>query len=107
MPEKPGEEKIRYLFDNMLVFVEISLYCMVQTFLRGGAGINAISGYVGIDVWVADMGIIPHLDPASLKNGKRLLIHKIGEGIANLAKGPAMIRENAEKSINILKDSYF
>ncbi len=29
---------------------------MVQTFLAGGAGINAISRQVGADVWVVDMG---------------------------------------------------
>ena len=35
---------------------------MVQTFLVGGAGINAISRQIGADVWVVDMGIVPELD---------------------------------------------
>ena len=72
---------------------------MVQTFLSGGAGINVISRYVGADVWVVDMGIIPDLDPGSLKGGNQFLVRKIAKGTANLVKGPAMTREDAENSI--------
>jgi nicotinate-nucleotide--dimethylbenzimidazole phosphoribosyltransferase len=72
---------------------------MVQTFLRGGAGINAISRHVGAKVWVVDMGIIPELDPNSLDGGDQLMVRKIAPGTANLAKGPAMTRQDAEKSI--------
>ena len=53
---------------------------MVQTFLVGGAGINAISRQVGADVWVVDMGIIPALAAAGLKGAERLLVKKIGNG---------------------------
>jgi nicotinate-nucleotide--dimethylbenzimidazole phosphoribosyltransferase len=72
---------------------------MVQTFLRGGAGINAISRHVGAEVWVVDMGMIPELDPRTMDGGDRLLIHKMGRGTANLARGPAMTREQAERAI--------
>ena len=72
---------------------------MVQTFLRGGAGINAISRHVGAEVWVVDMGIIPELDAKSLDGGDRLIVRKIASGTTNLAKGPAMTRQDAEKSI--------
>lgn len=72
---------------------------MVQTFLGGGAGINAISRHVGAEVWVVDMGIIPQLNPALLNGGDRLKVRKIGAGTANLSKGPAMTRQDAEKSI--------
>mgnify|MGYP000113469755 FL=1 len=72
---------------------------MVQTFLRGGAGINAISRHVGAEVWVVDMGIIPELDPNSLDGGDQLMVRKIAPGTANLAKGPAMTHQDAEKSI--------
>jgi nicotinate-nucleotide--dimethylbenzimidazole phosphoribosyltransferase len=72
---------------------------MVQTFLRGGAGINAISRHVGAQVWVVDMGIIPELDPESIDGGNQLMVRKIAGGTANLAKGPAMTRQDAEKSI--------
>ena len=72
---------------------------MIQTFLSGGAGINAIARHVGAEVWVADMGIIPELDAARLKNGNRLLVRKIGRGTRNLARGPAMTREEALKAV--------
>ncbi|MEJ2655768.1 MAG: nicotinate-nucleotide--dimethylbenzimidazole phosphoribosyltransferase [Desulfobacterales bacterium] len=72
---------------------------MVRTFLRGGAGINAISRHVGAQVWVVDMGIIPELNPDSMDGGNRLMVRKIGPGTGNLAKEPAMTRQDAEKSI--------
>ena len=72
---------------------------MVGTFLKGGAGINAICRHVGAEVWVVDMGIIPELDPDSMDGGDRLLIHKVGNGTSNFVKGPAMTREQAEKAI--------
>ncbi len=72
---------------------------MVGTFLKGGAGINAICRHVGAEVWVVDMGIIPDLDPDSMEGGDRLLIRKVANGTSNFAKGPAMTREQAEKAI--------
>jgi nicotinate-nucleotide--dimethylbenzimidazole phosphoribosyltransferase len=72
---------------------------MIRTFLRGGAGINAISRHVGAQVWVVDMGIIAELDPESIDGGNRLMLRKIAPGTANLSKGPAMTVTDAEKSI--------
>ena len=72
---------------------------MVQTFLKNGAGINAISRQVGAEVLVVDMGIIPELNPGSLDGGERLLIHKISPGTKNLSKEPAMSRQAAVKAI--------
>jgi nicotinate-nucleotide--dimethylbenzimidazole phosphoribosyltransferase len=72
---------------------------MVQTFLAGGAGINAISRHVKADVWVVDLGIIPNLDPRELGGGDRFIVKKIANGTANLVKGPAMTRDDAEKAI--------
>ncbi|MBW2569626.1 MAG: nicotinate-nucleotide--dimethylbenzimidazole phosphoribosyltransferase [Deltaproteobacteria bacterium] len=72
---------------------------MVQTFLKGGAGINAIARYAGAEVWVVDMGIIPELDQDLLEGGDRFLVRKVARGTDNLANGPAMTRSNAEKSV--------
>lgn len=72
---------------------------MIQTFLAGGAGINALARRLDAEVWVADMGIVPELDAASLANGSRLLIRKMGPGTANFARGPAMAPEQAYKAI--------
>ncbi len=74
---------------------------MVQTFLAGGAGINAISRQVGADVWVVDMGIIPELDLTGLKGADRLIVEKVGNGTANFTRGPAMSRQDAEKAIQV------
>ena len=74
---------------------------MVQTFLAGGAGINAISRHVGAEVWVVDVGIIPELDPAALPNKDRFFVRKVGNGTANFATGPAMTLDEAEKSVQV------
>ena len=69
---------------------------MVQTFLGGGAGINAIARHVAADVHVVDMGILADLGGI---DSDRLINHKIAAGTANFTRGPAMSRENAEQSI--------
>ncbi len=74
---------------------------MVQTFLAGGAGINAISRQVGADVWVVDMGIIPSLDVSDMPGADRLIVEKIGSGTSNFTKEPAMSQPDAEKAIRI------
>lgn len=68
---------------------------MVQTFLAGGAGINAVARHVGARVWVVDMGIVPALDPRT----SDFKISKIGRGTASFSNGPAMTRAQAEKAI--------
>jgi len=72
---------------------------MIKTFLNGGAGINILAGQVNADVFVVDMGIITDLDPVSLNGEDRLFIHKVAKGTANLSRGPAMSRKDAEQSI--------
>ncbi len=72
---------------------------MVRTILAGGAGINALAKCADAQVWVVDMGIIPDLEPATLQKQDRFFVRKIQRGTANLAKGPAMTLEDAEKSI--------
>ncbi len=69
---------------------------MVQTFLAGGAGINAIARHVTADVYVVDMGIMAELDGV---DNDRLIVHKIAPGTANFARGPAMSPKDAEQSI--------
>lgn len=74
---------------------------MVQTFLAGGAGINAIGRHAGAQVWVVDMGIIPAIDPQAVVGGHHLKVSKIGRGTASFANGPAMTRAQAEQSVII------
>ena len=72
---------------------------MVRAFLNGGAGINILADQVNAEVWVVDMGIIAHVDPDSVANPERLLVHKMGQGTRNMAKGPAMSRQNAAAAV--------
>jgi len=72
---------------------------MVQTFLAGGAGINAIARHVGARVWVVDMGMIPFIDPLSVSGGEHLKVHKVGPGTASFVQGPAMTRDQAAQAV--------
>lgn len=72
---------------------------MVRAFLKGGAGINAISRLVKAEVWVVDMGIIPDIDPTSLEGGDRLRVRKVARGTDNLALGPAMSGHQAQTAV--------
>jgi len=72
---------------------------MVKNFIRGGAGINALARWVGADVIVVDMGIIPDVDALSIEGNNSFRPCKVGRGTANLARGPAMSREQAETAI--------
>ena len=72
---------------------------MVQTFLAGGAGINAISRQVGAEVWVVDMGVIADIDTTGLKGADHLLVKKVAKGTANFTRGPAMPRPDAEAAL--------
>jgi nicotinate-nucleotide--dimethylbenzimidazole phosphoribosyltransferase len=68
---------------------------MVLNFLGGGAAINVLARQSGARVVVVDMGVAANItDPSG-----KLISHKISLGTANLAKGPAMTREQARESI--------
>lgn len=72
---------------------------MVKNFIRGGAGINALARWAGADVIVVDMGIIPVVDSLAVQGSHSLRSCKLGPGTANLARGPAMAREQAEAAV--------
>jgi nicotinate-nucleotide--dimethylbenzimidazole phosphoribosyltransferase len=72
---------------------------MVKTFLAGGAGINAVARHAGARVWVADMGIIPEIDPEATGSGESFKVSKIGRGTASFASGPAMSRQQAGQAV--------
>ncbi len=69
---------------------------MVYTFIRGGAGINVISRHAGNDVVVVDIGV-----DGDFEDVEGLVKRKVGRGTKNIAKGPAMTREEAIKSIMV------
>lgn len=67
---------------------------MVDSFLQGGAAICILARHAGARVVVVDMGVAAKLD---FRPG--LVSRKIAPGTANMAKGPAMSREQALESV--------
>jgi nicotinate-nucleotide--dimethylbenzimidazole phosphoribosyltransferase len=69
---------------------------MVLNFLHGGAGINVLGRHVGARVIVVDMGVASDIEP-----NPALVSRKIAYGTSDMARGPAMSREQAIKSIEV------
>ena len=67
---------------------------MVYNFLRGGAGINVLARLVGARVVVADLGVA-----SKMEKHENLIDKKVALGTQNMARGPAMSREQAIRSI--------
>ncbi|MDD4889130.1 MAG: nicotinate-nucleotide--dimethylbenzimidazole phosphoribosyltransferase [Phycisphaerae bacterium] len=70
---------------------------MVMNFVAGGAGINALARLVGARVVVVDMGVAGDL--SALAKAGKIVSRRIAPGAANIARGPAMSREDAARSI--------
>lgn len=66
---------------------------MVLNFLRGGAAINVLARHAGAEVRVVDIGV------ATEVSGPGLLARNVRRGTANMAKGPAMSREEAVRAL--------
>ena len=67
---------------------------MVLNFLHGGAAINVLARHVGARITIVDMGVATDVQPHP-----SLVVKKIAYGTANMTKGPAMTREQAELAI--------
>ncbi len=67
---------------------------MVYNFLNGGAGINVLARHAQARVVVADLGVASDLKPSP-----ELVVNKIGYGTKNMAKGQAMSRQEAIRSL--------
>ena len=67
---------------------------MVFNFLTGGAGINVLARQIGAKVVIADVGVNfdfpPEMAPVDCK---------VAKGTQNMAKGPAMTREQAAQAV--------
>jgi nicotinate-nucleotide--dimethylbenzimidazole phosphoribosyltransferase len=69
---------------------------MVYNFLRGGAGINALSGHAGADIFVVDIGV-----DWDFEGTEGLIIKKIKRGTNNFAKVRAMATGEAASCIEV------
>ena len=69
---------------------------MVLNFLNGGAAMSVLSKHVGAELVVVDIGVAEDLPDHPL-----LVKKKIAYGTANMAKGPAMTRDEAIAAIEV------
>ncbi len=70
---------------------------MVRNFLNGGAGINALARVARAQVVVVDMGVAAQIH--GVEQNARFISRKIAPGTANMARGPAMSKDQALASI--------
>lgn len=97
-------KKIIYTFagDHGVTEEGVSLYPkevtpqMVYNFLRGGAGINVLARHINAEVRVVDIGVDHHFNKAD-----GLIQCKVGKGTGNIAKGPAMTRDEAIRAMEV------
>src|SRR5690348_14205111 len=69
---------------------------MTDNFLKGGAAINVLARHHGVDTEVIDVGVGSEFAaPPGLRNCK------IRRGTANFARGPAMTRDEAVRSVEL------
>ena len=70
---------------------------MVANFVAGGAGINALARQAGAAVRVVDMGVAADL--GELVSSGKIISRPIGPGTQNMARGPAMSRDEAIRAV--------
>jgi nicotinate-nucleotide--dimethylbenzimidazole phosphoribosyltransferase len=70
---------------------------MVGAFVAGVAGINALARLAGAQVLVVDMGVAADLGP--LVEAGKVIDRKIAAGTGNIARGPAMSRDQAQQAV--------
>jgi len=89
--------------DHGVVAEGVSLYPqevtaqMVCNFVAGGAGINVLARLAGAKVLAVDMGVAADL--SELAETEDILDKKVRPGTDNIARGPAMTREEAMRAI--------
>jgi nicotinate-nucleotide--dimethylbenzimidazole phosphoribosyltransferase len=103
--ERPSinkKEVFVFAGDHEVVSEGVSAYpqevtgLMVKNFLNGGAGINVLARSAGANVSIIDIGM-----KENIPNAQGLIKKNVGRGAHNIAKGPAMTVEEAEKAINV------
>jgi nicotinate-nucleotide--dimethylbenzimidazole phosphoribosyltransferase len=70
---------------------------MVHNFVVGGAAINVLAEAAGAGVTVVDMGVAADL--SSLAHQGKILCYNVARGTQNMAKGPAMTRQQAVQAL--------
>jgi nicotinate-nucleotide--dimethylbenzimidazole phosphoribosyltransferase len=102
--EPDASKKVIFTFagDHGVTEEGVSLYPsevtsqMVFNFLNGGAGVNVLSRHVGAEVRVVDVGV-----DFDFGDTPGMLHKKVARGTANLAKGPAMSRDEMLSAMTV------
>jgi nicotinate-nucleotide--dimethylbenzimidazole phosphoribosyltransferase len=69
---------------------------MVFNFLRGGAGVNVLARHAGVEVRIVDVGV-----DFDFESCPGLIHKKVARGTRNLAKEPAMTRQEALQALSV------
>ena len=69
---------------------------MVYNMLAGGAGVNVLARHAGAEVRVVDVGV-----DYDFTGAEGLIRRKVAHGTRNLAKGPAMTRDEALAALKV------
>jgi nicotinate-nucleotide--dimethylbenzimidazole phosphoribosyltransferase len=100
LPELPVKAIVVMAADHGVAVEGVSAYPqevtrqMVQNFVRGGAAINVLARHAGARLVVVDMGVAGELEAAP-----DLVVRRIAAGTGNLARGPAMSRDQAVRAL--------
>jgi len=76
--------------EGVSAFPQVVTAQMVENFARGGAAVNVLARWAGAEVIVADLGVV---GPLTSRFGLRAV--PIAPGTRNMARGPAMTRDEA------------
>ncbi len=102
-PEMHRKAIVTMAGDHGVVAENISKYPsevtpqMVYNFVAGGAGINALAGQAGAEIFVVDMGVAANMK--DLVESNKIINKKVGLGTENIAVGPAMSKAMAKRAI--------
>ncbi len=80
--------------EGVSLFPQEVTHEMVANFIRGGASVNVIAAFYGIDIVVVDIGVKGVFPEMS-----GLVRRKVGHGTKNFLKAPAMAEEEAVQAV--------
>ena len=101
-PATAKKEVFVFVGDHGVVSEGVSAYpqevtaLMVKNFLAGGAGINVLARCAAANVSVIDIGMKEDLQGAG-----ELIRKNVKRATENIAQGPAMTREEAERAVGV------
>lgn len=102
IPTLPQKAGVLMAADHGVVEEKVSAFPrevtaqMVQNFVNGGAAINVLSRHEGADLILVDIGVYE-----DISNIENVLHRKVAPGTKNMAKEPAMTRDEALEAVSV------